>query len=47
MGGNAEILKLPEIGVHGNTHFPFFDLNNQQIADRMVDFLKKAGLDKH
>ena len=47
MGGNAEILKLPEIGVHGNTHFPFFDLNNEKIADLMVDFLKKAGLDKH
>ena len=26
--GEAELLHLPEIGVYGNTHFPFSDLNN-------------------
>jgi len=36
---------LPEIGIRGNPHFPFSDLNNQQIADLMSQFLKTKGLD--
>ena len=43
-GGNVEVLFLPKIGVRGNTHFPFFDLNNQKIADLAADFLKRKGL---
>jgi len=43
-GGDATVVHLPEIGIHGNTHFPFSDLNNIQIADLMSDFLKKKGL---
>ena len=35
-----------EIGIKGNTHFPFSDLNNIQIADLMSDWLKEKGLDK-
>src|SRR5262249_17412906 len=27
-GGDAELLHLPSIGIRGNTHFPFSDLNN-------------------
>ena len=45
-GGHMEILKLPEMGIHGNTHFPMLDLNNVQVADLVSDFLKKNGLDK-
>jgi hypothetical protein len=44
-GGDVTLVHLPEIGIRGNTHFPFSDLNNQQIADLMSDFLKKKGLD--
>lgn len=44
-GGNVEILYLPDVGVFGNTHFPFFDLNNEQIADLMSEFLNRVGLD--
>jgi len=29
----------------GNTHFPFSDLNNVQIADLMSEFLKTKNLD--
>jgi hypothetical protein len=36
---------LPEIGIRGNTHFPFADLNNVQIADLMAGFLARKGLD--
>ena len=44
-GGDATVVHLPEVGIRGNTHFPFSDLNNLEVADRMSEFLKKKGLD--
>lgn len=44
-GGDVTLVHLPEIGIHGNTHFPFSDLNNVQIADLLSKFLKDKGLD--
>ena len=44
-GGKAEVVHLPEIGIRGNTHFPFSDLNNMQIADQVSRFLSQHGLD--
>lgn len=44
-GGDVTIVRLPEIGIRGNTHFPFSDLNNLEVADLMSEFLKKKGLD--
>lgn len=44
-GGDAKVVHLPEIGIHGNTHFPFSDLNNVQIADLMSRFLAEKHLD--
>lgn len=44
-GGDAEILMLPKIGIHGNTHFPMLDLNNLAIADLLSAFLQKKQLD--
>jgi pimeloyl-ACP methyl ester carboxylesterase len=44
-GGHVEIVDLPSIGVRGNTHFPFSDLNNVEIADLMSAFLSRNGLD--
>jgi hypothetical protein len=44
-GGDVTIVHLPEIGIQGNTHFPFSDLNNLRIADLMSQFLEKKGLD--
>jgi hypothetical protein len=43
-GGDVTLVHLPEIGISGNTHFPFSDLNNLKIADLMVEFLEKNGL---
>ncbi len=43
-GGDATVVHLPEIGIRGNTHFPFSDLNNLEIADLMYKFLEKEGL---
>jgi pimeloyl-ACP methyl ester carboxylesterase len=45
-GGNATVIHLPEIGIKGNTHFPFSDLNNLQVADALSKWLKEKGLDK-
>lgn len=44
-GGDATVVHLPEIGIDGNTHFPFSDLNNLEIANLMSDWLAKKGLD--
>lgn len=44
-GGNVTVVHLPEIGVRGNTHFPFSDLNNLVVADLMSDFLRRHRLD--
>lgn len=43
-GGDARVVCLPDIGLHGNTHFPFSDLNNLQVADEMFRFLAARGL---
>ena len=45
-GGDVTVVHLPDAGLHGNTHFPFSDLNNVQVADLMSDWLRKKGLDK-
>jgi hypothetical protein len=44
-GGDATVISLPAQGIHGNTHFPFSDLNNVQVADEMSKFLAEKGLD--
>ena len=44
-GGDASVLRLPEAGVVGNTHFPFSDLNNVEVANLLSEFLKEKGLD--
>jgi hypothetical protein len=44
-GGDVTLVHLPEIGITGNTHFPFSDLNNVVIADQVSKFLKEKGLD--
>ncbi|QKJ63262.1 alpha/beta fold hydrolase [Flavobacterium sp. M31R6] len=45
-GGDVTVIHLPEIGIKGNTHFPFSDLNNIEVADLMSKWLKEKGLDK-
>ena len=44
-GGDVTVVHLPEIGIRGNTHFLFSDLNNLEVADLMSEFLAKKGLD--
>ncbi|WP_316794231.1 alpha/beta fold hydrolase [Pedobacter frigoris] len=45
-GGDATVIHLPEVGIKGNTHFPFSDLNNIQVADQLSKWLKEKGLDR-
>ena len=45
-GGDASMLSLPSVGVFGNTHFSFSDLNNLQIADLLSTYLNEHGLDR-
>jgi hypothetical protein len=44
-GGDASLVHLPEIGIRGNTHFPFSDKNNVAVADQMSKFLHDKKLD--
>lgn len=44
-GGRASVLHLPAVGLRGNSHFMFSDLNNLQVADQLSVFLAKFGLD--
>jgi pimeloyl-ACP methyl ester carboxylesterase len=44
-GGDARLIHLPDIGIRGNTHFLFSDLNNVQIADVVSTFLHEKRLD--
>jgi pimeloyl-ACP methyl ester carboxylesterase len=45
-GGRAKLLYLPELGIHGNTHFAMSDFNNLQVADLILQFFKDTGLAK-
>lgn len=44
-GGDAKLVVLPELGIKGNTHAPFADLNNLEIAKILENFLHEKGLD--
>jgi hypothetical protein len=45
-GGDASILDLPDVGIFGNTHFSFSDVNNIQIADLLSHWLSEKHLDR-
>ncbi|MFY2559792.1 alpha/beta hydrolase [Corallococcus terminator] len=44
-GGDVTLVHLPELGIRGNTHFPFSDTNNVEIADLLSKFLADKHLD--
>lgn len=44
-GGDVTIIHLPKIGLYGNTHFPFSDLNNVEVANHLSKWLHEKGLD--
>lgn len=44
-GGDVTVIHLPEIGIKGNTHFLMSDLNNTEVADIILKWLHKKGMD--
>lgn len=44
-GGDATLVELPKIGIHGNTHFLMSDLNNLEIANLLSSWLTEKKLD--
>ena len=44
LGGDVTVVHLPEAGLHGNTHFPMSDLNNQEVAELMYKWLREKKL---
>jgi hypothetical protein len=47
-GGNAQVIKLGEdLGMKGTTHIPFADMDNEEVAVLLEDFLKENNLDKY
>ena len=43
-GGDATVIDLPAIGITGNSHFMFQELNYQEIADHIENWLGEHGL---
>ncbi len=43
-GGNATLVELPKIGIHGNTHFLMQDLNNDELASLLDKWLNEQKL---
>ena len=44
-GGDAQVIRLPEKGLSGNTHFMMSDLNNEQVAEVVKAWLRDKHLD--
>jgi pimeloyl-ACP methyl ester carboxylesterase len=44
-GGRVSVLRLPDAGLRGNSHFAFSDLNNVEVADLLSSFLANHRLD--
>lgn len=44
-GGDVSVVHLPDVGIEGNTHFPFSDLNNREVAALMAQWLSDKELD--
>lgn len=39
------VVHLPEVGIRGNSHFPFAEKNNLEVAGALEAWLKEKGLD--
>lgn len=44
VGGDVEVLMLPDAGLFGNSHFMFSDRNNLEVADQLSLFLERHEL---
>ena len=46
-GGDVTVVHLPEAGLKGNTHFPFSDRNNVEIANLLSQWLREKEVDQY
>jgi pimeloyl-ACP methyl ester carboxylesterase len=44
-GGDASLVHMTDLGIYGNTHFPFSDTNNLDVADLLSQYLREKKLD--
>ena len=44
-GGHAKVVKLPDVGIKGNSHFPFAEKNNLDVAHVLANWLHSEKLD--
>ncbi|MDO5531604.1 alpha/beta fold hydrolase [Sutterella sp.] len=44
-GGDAKVIELPDAGLRGNSHFPFAERNNVEVADLLSKWLHGKKLD--
>ena len=44
-GGNATLIELPKIGIYGNTHFLMQDLNNDELARLLDEWLQSKFIE--
>ena len=42
---DAKVIRLPDIDIHGNSHFPFAEKNNQEVAKVFKKWLGEKKLD--
>jgi len=40
-GGQVDVISLPSMGIHGNTHCPMSDMNSGQVADVIAAWLRE------
>ena len=40
-GGDATLVDIPKMGIRGNTHFMFAELNNLRIAELLEKFIEE------
>lgn len=43
-GGDATVIHLPDMGIKGNSHFMFQEMNNAEIADLVAEWLNIHNL---
>jgi hypothetical protein len=47
LGGSAEVLMLNSMGLKGNSHIAFADMNNEEVGELMENWLERVELDRY
>ncbi len=44
--GAAKVTRLSDVGTHGNSHFPFTEKNNQEVAKALREWPVEKEFDR-